>query len=122
MACASVLLSKSPARPGLSNYRPTHISHIVTFAANRRSAPLKDSAGSEESCQWVSNTDGGQMIQKVVRKHNLKERDSTKHDLAYWLTKGPAERVATVELLRRQYHGSSSRLQKSARVIQQTRG
>ena len=41
-------------------------------------------------------------------------------DLAFWLSKPTDERVATVDYLRKQYHGSTARLQRSARVIQQT--
>ena len=58
------------------------------------------------------------MIQKVVKKHRLQERTTTQDDLAYWLSKTPEERVATVEYLRRQYYGNATRLQRVARVIQ----
>ena len=61
------------------------------------------------------------MIERVAKKKDL-ERDSTlKEDLAYWLNKTPEDRISAIEILRRQYHGSSARLQRSARVIQQTR-
>lgn len=60
------------------------------------------------------------MIQKVVNKCNLNDFSSVKQDLAYWLSKTPEERVETVDYLRRQYHGSSTRLQRSARLIQRT--
>jgi hypothetical protein len=59
------------------------------------------------------------MIKKIVNKANLTDRSSVKRDLAYWLSRTPEERVATVDYLRRQYHGSSTRLQRSARVVQQ---
>ena len=36
------------------------------------------------------------MIQKVIKKHRLQERTTTQDDLAYWLSKTPEERVATV--------------------------
>ena len=36
------------------------------------------------------------MIQKIVKKHRLQERTTTQDDLAYWLSKTPEERVATV--------------------------
>jgi hypothetical protein len=62
------------------------------------------------------------MIERVVKKVDLKKHLSVKEDLAYWLSKTPQERIAAVELLRRQYHGSSARLQRTARVIQQTQG
>ena len=62
------------------------------------------------------------MIEKVVRKGKLKDFVEVKENLVYWLSKTPDERVAAVEYLRRQCHGSSARLQRSARVIQQTQG
>ena len=62
------------------------------------------------------------MIQKTVKKSNLNNFSSIKDDLSYWLSKAPEERVATVDYLRRQYHGSTARLQRSARVIQRTQG
>jgi hypothetical protein len=58
------------------------------------------------------------MIQKIVKKHRLQERTTTQNDLAYWLSKTPAERVATVDYLRRQYYGNATRLQRVARVVQ----
>ena len=58
------------------------------------------------------------MIQKIVKKHRLQERTTTQDDLAYWLSKTPEERVATVDYLRRQYDGNATRLQRVARVIQ----
>jgi len=60
------------------------------------------------------------MIQKVVTKRTLKDVSAEREDLAYWLTKTPQERVATVDYLRRQQHGSSVRLQRFARIIKQT--
>jgi hypothetical protein len=60
------------------------------------------------------------MIKKVVTKHNLTDFSSTGEDLAYWLNRTPGERVATVDFLRRQYHGSTARLQRFVRVIQRT--
>jgi hypothetical protein len=61
------------------------------------------------------------MIERVAKKMDLGRESSIKEDLAYWLNKTPEDRIATIEILRRQYHGSSARLQRSARVIQQTR-
>ena len=60
------------------------------------------------------------MIEKVVHKHNMKDSSSIREDLDYWLSKTPGERVAAVDYLRRQYHGSTVRLQRTARVIQRT--
>jgi hypothetical protein len=59
------------------------------------------------------------MIEKSVRKLDLKRDSSIKEDLAYWLSKTPRERIAAIEFLRGRYHGSSTRLQRSARVVQQ---
>lgn len=58
------------------------------------------------------------MIQKIVTKHRLQERTTTQEDLAYWLSKTPEERVATVDYLRTQYYGNATRLQRVARVVQ----
>jgi hypothetical protein len=58
------------------------------------------------------------MIEKVVRKENLQDFSEIKENLAYWLSKTPKERIAEVERLRRQYHGSSTRLQRFTRIVQ----
>jgi hypothetical protein len=58
------------------------------------------------------------MIRKIVKVRDLKDDSSIKEDLLYWLSKPPEERVATVDYLRRQYHGSTPRLQRSIKVIQ----
>jgi len=60
------------------------------------------------------------MIEKVVKKGNLRELESARENLAYWLSKTPAERIAAVDYLRRQRHGDTERLQRVARVIQRT--
>ncbi len=60
------------------------------------------------------------MIKKVVRKANIKDFSEVKDNLAYWLSKTPEERVAAVEYLRREFIGSSARLQRSAHVIQRS--
>lgn len=59
------------------------------------------------------------MIKKVVTRKSLQE-SSIKEDLAYWLRKRPEERVAAVDYLRKQLYGSTTRLQRSARVIKRT--
>jgi hypothetical protein len=60
------------------------------------------------------------MIEKVVRKGNMKDVIEVQENLAYWLSRIPEERVAAVEYLRRQIDGSSARLQRSARVVQRS--
>jgi hypothetical protein len=60
---------------------------------------------------------GGHMIQKVVRKAKLRGFSEIKENLAYWLSKTPAERVEAVEILRRQHFGEVGRIQKCVRVI-----
>lgn len=59
------------------------------------------------------------MIKKVVKKYDLREYDEIRLNLEYWLSKTPAERVAAVEFLRRQVHGSLPRLQRTVKVVQQ---
>jgi len=58
------------------------------------------------------------MIQKVVRKGSLQDTSSAQEDLAYWLSRTPAERVAAVDYLRRQYYGDTGRLRRVAQIIQ----
>ncbi len=62
------------------------------------------------------------MIEKVVKKANLRDFSEVKENLYYWLSKDPEERVEAVEYLRRTLHGSSARLQRFARVIQRSQG
>jgi len=60
------------------------------------------------------------MIQKIVNKRDLHNFSSIQDDLIYWLSKTPEERVAAVDYLRKQYHGSRERLQRSVRVIKRS--
>ena len=60
------------------------------------------------------------MIKKVVKIKNLNDKDFILDDLKYWLSKSPEERVAAVDYLRRQCHGSSERLQRVVRVVQRS--
>jgi len=62
------------------------------------------------------------MIEKVVRKANLREFSETKENLAYWLSKSPAERVAAVEKLRRQYYGDVGRIRRCVRISDRKTG
>ena len=79
---------------------------------------IADPIGFDRACH---NGDKS-MIQKVVKIKSLEENDSRTDDLEYWLKRPPEERVAAVDYLRRQYHGSSARLQRVARVIQRQEG
>lgn len=58
------------------------------------------------------------MIRKTVTKRRI-QQPSSQQDLAYWLSKTPEERVAAVDYLRQQYYGSTARLQKVARVVEE---
>jgi len=62
------------------------------------------------------------VIEKAVRKRPLDPTLATRENLAYWLSRPPRERLAAVEYLRRQVHGSTARLQRVARVVQRVRG
>jgi hypothetical protein len=58
------------------------------------------------------------MIEKVARIKNLDDKNLISDDLKYWLSKSSQERIEAVEILRRQYHGGTARLQRTARVVQ----
>jgi len=60
------------------------------------------------------------VIEKVVTKRSWQDFNEIEENLAYWISKTPDERICQVERLRRQYHGSSARLQKFARIVQRT--
>jgi len=62
------------------------------------------------------------MVEKVVKIQNLGDHklNSLIDNLEYWINKTADERISAVEYLRRQYHGSSTRLQRSAKVIQRS--
>ena len=57
-------------------------------------------------------------MKKIVKKRKLGDTTYIKDDIAFWLSKSSQERVAAVDYLRRQYHGSTTRLQRSVRIIQ----
>ena len=59
------------------------------------------------------------MLQKVVSKRK-RDDSSSLDDLAYWLSCTPEERISAVEILRRQYYGSSERLQRVSRIVERT--
>lgn len=58
------------------------------------------------------------MIEKVVRKFDLEGFSEVMENLAFWLSISPEERIAAVEHLRTERHGSAIRLQRSVRVVQ----
>jgi len=57
-------------------------------------------------------------MKRVVKVKDIKECNSVKENLEFWLSRSPEERVATVDYLRRQYHGDTARLQRVVKVIQ----
>lgn len=59
------------------------------------------------------------MIQKVITKRNVDDLSSD-DELSYWKKRSHEERITAVEILRRQYHGSSERLQRSAQIIERS--
>jgi len=60
------------------------------------------------------------MITKIVKITSLNDADQIQSDLQYWLSRSPEERLSAVEILRRQYHGNSARLQRTVIIIQRT--
>lgn len=60
-------------------------------------------------------------MEKVVRKWKLNDPDAVRDDVAYWMSKSPAERIAAVNFLREQYYGPSIRFQSVACVVQRKR-
>ena len=62
------------------------------------------------------------MIEKVVKKFKLVDYESSRQNLAYWLSRPAAERVAAVDFLRKQYYGDTGGLQRVARVIKRPSG
>jgi len=59
------------------------------------------------------------MIHKVITKRNI-DRSSILDDLAYWQKRSPEERISAVEILRRQYYGSTGRLQRVSQIVERT--
>lgn len=60
------------------------------------------------------------MIEKTIKRHNLKDLSVIEDELSFWLDKSSEERIATVEYLRRQMHGSATRLQRFVQVVQRS--
>jgi hypothetical protein len=59
-----------------------------------------------------------QSIKKIVQKHNINTQNSARENLSFWMSQPAEECVVTVDYLRKQYYGSTQRLQRVARVIQ----
>jgi hypothetical protein len=57
------------------------------------------------------------VIEKIIKKGNLDDNFLKEADLKHWLKKSPQERIDAVEILRRQYNGSTERLQRIVRVV-----
>jgi hypothetical protein len=49
-------------------------------------------------------------LERTLRVTSFEEERRTNPSLAYWLSHPPAERLAAVEFLRRQFHGPGARL------------
>ena len=61
------------------------------------------------------------MIRKAVQKQDIDKYSEIRQNLQYWLSRSPEERLAAVDVLRREYYGDSQRLQRVARVVQQAK-
>ena len=59
------------------------------------------------------------MIQRVITKRKIYESSSL-DDLTFWLNRSAEERISAVEIIRRQHHGSSERLQRVSRIVERT--
>jgi len=57
------------------------------------------------------------LIEKVIKKSVLDD-NSDRTDLACWLSKSCGERIEAVEILRKQFDGSTKGLQRTVRVFQ----
>jgi len=60
------------------------------------------------------------MIRKAVKKGGIKQLDEAGQNLEYWLSRSVEERIAAVEILRRQVYGNSPRLQRVVKVIRRS--
>ena len=59
-------------------------------------------------------------MEKKVKIKDLKASPDL-DDLAYWLSRSEEDRISAVEILRRQQHGNTARLQSSVAVVQRKR-
>jgi hypothetical protein len=104
----SVWLLRSPRPESVPSFRLI-LRETQWLWANR------SEAGEIAACEWYHCG----MIQKSIQKRALTD-SSTGDDLSFWKSRSPAERIAAVEILRRQRYGSAARLQRSVRVIKRT--
>ncbi len=58
------------------------------------------------------------MDRQIVKKNRLDDFDEVKDNLKYWLSRPPAERIAAVDQLRKEFNESPVRFQRTARIIQ----
>ena len=56
-------------------------------------------------------------LQRTLGVTSFDEEASTKPALQHWLSRPPEERIAAVEFLRRQVHGTGARLRRVLRVV-----
>jgi hypothetical protein len=61
-------------------------------------------------------------MERVVKKYKLGDARAEADVRRYWLSRAPAERVAAVERLRREHHGSIPRLCRFVEKFQRARG
>jgi len=57
---------------------------------------------------------------QAVKVRSLDAESEIQENLEYWLSLSPEERIEAVEMLRRQLHGNTTGLQRTARVVQRT--
>ena len=60
------------------------------------------------------------MIRRIVERHSLKDHNEIKQNLQYWMSRPAGERLAAIDLIRRQIYGDAQRLQRTVRVIQRS--
>jgi len=71
----------------------------------------------------VVGEDNVDMMERVVKIRRIEDwAEAQREDLEYWLSRPPGERIAAVELIRREFHGDLPRLQRVIRVVQRGEG
>jgi hypothetical protein len=81
-----------------------------------RPLPLRGIAICSRAWLWYNDI----MIERKVAKHVMGGYDEIRENRQYWLSRSPEERVSAVEILWRETHGSSARLQRVASVVSLT--